>query len=172
MNNGTTIIEEIIQSYPDLKKKRLDLKYAVSGSNDDAPTASAAMAELPPEEQRRYDAILTAIRHTAHAYPDGARRLLVIQASYWGSSTDNVLLKTISWLDAQEYRMDFVQAVVQRLGLNDCSDCIYWRQLFGSRGIDAHACHYCYDTGMIRKHDERRCYSKCLEMKPNVEVSA
>ncbi len=84
MNNGTIIVEEIIQHYPELMNKQQSLKDAVSRSSGSNSTSNASMIELSPEEQRQCRAIFSAIQHTAHTYHDGSRRLLVIQESYWG----------------------------------------------------------------------------------------
>ncbi len=173
MGSNDAIIEEIIRSYPTLAEKMRSLKYSISSSHGKDPTASAASAELPAEERRRYDAILSAIRHTAHTYHDAPRRLLVIQATYWGGMEDKTgLLESITYLDAQEYRKDFIEAVSQRLGLNDCAGCIYYRRLFGESKAEISACLYCYDTGRTRSHDGTRCFSKCLEVKPAQDVDS
>lgn len=156
-----SIVEDIIRSYPELKEKMRSLKYRISSSRGKDPTASAAFAELSAEEQRRYQAISTAVQHTVQAYEDGAKRLLVIRAVYWNSALCINALKDISALESEEIRRDFVQAVSQRLGLDHCTGCIYWRKLLG-RGWSTHACHYCYETGRLRSHDALRCYSKCL----------
>jgi hypothetical protein len=167
VGSNDSIIEEIIRSYPTLVEKIQSLKYSISSSHGKDPTASAASVELSAEERRRYDAILSAIRHTAHTYHDAPSRLLVIQATYWDGSSDRThRLENVSWLDAREYRKDFIEAVSQRLGLNDCAGCIYYRELFGKSRADILACLYCYDTGRTRSHDESRCFSKCLALKP------
>ncbi|MEA4941946.1 hypothetical protein SDC9_134745 [bioreactor metagenome] len=163
MGSNDTIIEEIIRSYPMLAEKMQSLRYSICSSHSKDPTVSAASVELPAEEQRRYDAIRSAVRHTVQAYDDGSRRLLVIRSTYWNITFGANALKEISALEAQEYLQDFVQAVSQRLGMNNCTGCVYWRKLFGSQR-STYACHYCYETGRTRSHDEFQCYSKCLSM--------
>lgn len=170
MGEGESIVEDIIRSYPELMEKMRSLKYRISSSHGKDPTACAAFAELSAEEQRRYQAVSSAVQHTVHAYEDGARRLLVIRAVYWNSAFCANALKGISALYAQEAKQDFVQAVSQRLGLDHCSGCIYWRKLLGY-GRSTYACHYCYETGRMRSHDTSQCYSKRLGEKETSGIS-
>ncbi|WP_312938742.1 hypothetical protein [Oscillibacter sp.] len=174
MGSNDSIIEEIIRSYPTLSEKMCSLKYSISSSHGKDPTASAASVELPAEEQRRYKAIVSAIGHTMEAYQDGSMRMLFIRAFYWDNTpVDAVILKKVSCFNAREYRYDFIQAVSQRLQLCSCSDCIYWRKLFtGKSGSDVNACLYCNDTGRLRVHDGKRCYSKQLENKVSQATDA
>lgn len=162
MGKGESIVEDIIRSYPELAEKIRSLKYSISSSHGKDPTACAASVKLKPEEQRRYQAIRSAIQHTVQAHEDGSRRLLVIRSTYWNITFGASALKDISALEAQEFKQDFVQAVSQRLEMNSCTGCIYWRKLFGSQR-STYACHYCYETGRTRSHDELHCYSKCLD---------
>ena len=136
MGSNDSIIEEIIRSYPTLVEKMQSLKYFLSSSHGNDPTVSAASVELPAEEQRRYDAILWAIRHTGQAYENGQRRMKVIRSIYWSIEYGSDALKEVSALEAREFRQDFIRAVSQRLGMNDCAGCIYWRKLYGARGAD------------------------------------
>lgn len=156
MENSTVLVENIIRSYPELQVKMSSLRAACKGQD---PTAAAATVELPPDEQRHYNAIVNAIHHTK-AYDDGARRLLFLYASYWGKVENQELLQGISWLTAQEYRADFIQIVSQKLDLHGCAGCMYWKPLLSSRVI--YGCHYCYETRMMRTYDEQGCYSKRL----------
>jgi hypothetical protein len=73
MENGISIIEDIIRSYPELSEKLQCLKCSGKGipygsKIHSDPTAESILAELPPEEQRRYDAIRFAIKHTSRSY--------------------------------------------------------------------------------------------------------
>ncbi|MDN0033193.1 hypothetical protein [Oscillibacter ruminantium] len=173
MGKGESIVEDIIRSYPELAEKMRSLKYSISSSHGKDPTACAAAVKLPAEDQRRYNAILSAIRHTSHTYHDAPRRLLVIQATYWGDTAGKTaLLGSVSYLDAEEYRKDFIEAVSQRLGLNDCAGCIYYRRLFGESRADIMSCLYCYDTGRTRSHDGLRCFSKSLSQKQSKDSDA
>ncbi len=165
MENQVSIVEDIIRSYPELAEKLRRLKQSAGGKD---PTERAALAELPPEEQRRYDAVTFAMRHTACTFPDGIKRLAVIKATYWNIPFSDTL-KKVSAAAAQEYRQDFIQAVAQRLELNDCDGCVYWRRLFNSSN-SVKACMYCYDTGGLRCHNGARCYSKRLEAAANHDV--
>jgi len=163
VGSNDAIIEEIIRSYPTLAEKMRSLKYSISSSHGKDPTASAASAELPAEERRRYQAINSAIRHTARAYEDGERRMRTIRSFYWSIEYGFEALKEVSALEAREFQQDFIQAVSQRLGMNNCTGCIYWRKLYGAEGADIPACMYCYDTGRPRIHDGNLCYCKCLK---------
>ncbi|MET0016188.1 hypothetical protein [Oscillibacter sp.] len=163
MGSNDSIIEEIIRSYPTLAEKMQSLKYSISSSHGKDPTASAAAVELPAEERRRYHAINSAIRHTVQAYEDGQRRMKILRSIYWNTEYGSDALKDVSALEASEYKRDFIQAVSQRLGMNDCTGCIYWRKLYGAKGVDIPACMYCYDTSRPRVHDGSLCYSKCLK---------
>lgn len=172
MQDRISIIESIIRSYPELSGKlrllKSSSKMACRGSNlYSDPTVEGALAELPPEEQRRYNAINSAIRHTVKTYQDGAERILVIRATYWNFPADVKQLQSISAMSAQEYRHDFLWAVADRLGMNDCTGCIHWRKILGSKR-SMHACLYCFDTGRPRNHFGSQCYSKNLGMKPAV----
>jgi hypothetical protein len=163
VGSNDSIIEEIIRSYPTLAEKMRSLKYSIGSSHGKDPTASAASVELPAEERRRYHAINSAIRHTVRAYDDGQRRIKIIRSTYWSFEYGSDALKEVSALEAREFRADFIQAVSRRLGMNDCTGCIYWRKLYGLSGADIPACMYCYDTGNPRAHDGSQCYSKCLK---------
>lgn len=175
MEDGISIIEDIIRSYPNLKAKmmsrrqtKLIASYKESLHGDGGrkdPTAVAALAELPPEEQRRYEAVKSAIYHTRSLYQNGSERMRVIQLSYWTKAEEQrTELNEISALTAQEYRKDFIRAVSDKMGLNDCNGCMYWRRLLNTTGIMA--CHFCYDTGRPRSHLGSHCYSKNLGMQP------
>ncbi|WP_312281033.1 hypothetical protein [Oscillibacter sp.] len=166
MGSNDAIIEEIIRSYPTLAEKMRSLRYSISCSHGKDPTASAASVELPAEERRRYQAINSSIRHTIQAYEDGQRRMKIIRSIYWSIEYGSDALKEVSALEAREFQQDFIQAVSQRMGMNDCTGCIYWRKLFGAGGVDIPACMYCYDTGRLRVHDGAQCYSKCLKDEP------
>ncbi len=163
MGKGESIVEDIIRSYPELAEKMRSLKYSISSSHGKDPTACAASVELKPEEQRQYKAIRASIRHTIESYEDGQQRMQIIRSIYWNIQYGTEALREISALAAREFRQDFIQAVSQRLGMSDCTGCIYWRKLYGSRGADIFGCMYCYDTGSPRVHDGSQCYSKCLK---------
>lgn len=177
MENGISIMEDIIRSYPKLAERVRDrilagkisayetVRRGHGGRSD--PTAAAALAELPPEEQRCYEAIQWAIRHTQGKYQNGAERLFVIRLLYWSDAAHRKILSQYSASAVREYQRDFIQAVAQKLGLCDCEGCSHWRDLLGH---DSKACHYCYDTGKPRSHDGIRCYSKSLD--PNLPRSS
>ncbi len=165
MGKGDSIVEDIIRSYPELAEKMRSLKYSISSSHGKNPTACAAAVDLKPEEQRRYDAINSAVRHTARAYDDGQKRMKIIRSIYWNTEYGSETLREVSALEACEFQQDFIRAVSQRLEMNNCTGCIYWRRLYGNDRADIPACMYCYDTGKLRIHDGAQCYSKCLKAK-------
>lgn len=171
MENGISIVEDIIRSYPKLAERVRDrmlagkiaayeaVRRGRGGRRD--PTADAALAELPSEEQRRYEAIQSAIQHTLRRYQNGNERLFIIRLLYWSDSVHRAALAQYSASAVREYQRDFIQAVIQLLGLCDCEGCSHWRDLIGN---NSKACHYCYDTGKPRSHDGSRCYSKSLDL--------
>ena len=50
----------------------------------------------------------------------------------------------------------------------ECEGCVYWRPLGPRDGL--HACHYCYDTGHMKKISKRgKCLSRKKDKKSEVE---
>lgn len=175
MESKVSIIEDIIRSYPELAEKmrclRLSPKLTQRGGKIHSdPTADAALVELPPEQQRRYDAVNRALRHTRIKYQNGRERIRVIRLLYWSSRDSQADLENCSALTVQEYRQDFIRAVTEYLGLNHCEGCVYWRKFLDTRRGCGCACHYCYDTGKLRSHDGTRCYSKSLDLEQSKSV--
>jgi len=172
MENGISIIEDIIRSYPRLARLEHELRFnsqaIKSGSSrrkngvHSDPTADSAIVELPPEEQHRFDSIQKAIRHTRHGYSNGKERLEVIRLSYWRGSGHSTDLDAYSALDVKEYQRDFIRTVAEHLGLSGCEGCVFWRS-FLKRDGSGKACYYCYDTGRPRSHDRTHCFSKSLD---------
>lgn len=76
---NTFLAEEAIRAYPKLKAAYGELKRKPGGRRD--PTTDAALRELPPEEQRQYEAVRRAIGRTGQL-DHGAERLMVVRLHY------------------------------------------------------------------------------------------
>lgn len=148
---GILLAEEAVQAYPALKAAYRELKAGAKGHRD--PTADAALAELPPKEQRAYEAVQRTIRRTA-MLSHGQERNLVIQLLYWQrqltaeEAAEEMGLTTGL---VEQYRQDFLQTVKVLMDISDCEGCRYYRYFTNK----LKACHYCVETGRLRqKGDE------------------
>lgn len=168
MDNGTTIIEQVIYEYPSLKAAYRELKFTSSTTTNSIhtsatnkrsdPTANAAIRELPPDKQRRYAAVHRAIAHTRYCR-DSAARIEIIDYVYW-KRTHNIIeaAEAVSRPNATaaRYQREFIDSVQEYMGLSDCEGCLHWRRILAK----VYVCHYCYDVRHMRVHDGENCYSK------------
>lgn len=92
-----TYVKAIIKEYPQLKKElakpleqRVTLMPSLGGGrsgNIANPTQDCVIHDLPPKEQRKFDAIEGAIQKTRLYHPENADlRLKVIDLVYWKKS--------------------------------------------------------------------------------------
>lgn len=146
-NRSIFLAEEAVRAYPALKAEYQRLKYSVNAGHDD-PTATAALRELPFEEQRQYEAVQKAIRK-AISLRDGGERLMVIRLHYLEDhlSPSEIAEKLDIPVEAVKRNCaDFIRTVKELLNVSDCEGCYYFRIFTGH----AKACFYCLDTGQLR----------------------
>lgn len=171
MSSGIAIIEDAIYEYPALKAAYLALKRTSTtassgeriggGSSRRDPTAIAAMRELPPDDQRRYAAVRSAIFRMRY-WRDSATRLMLVDLVYWKrthSVEEAAEVASCSKSTAMRYQQEFITCVKELMGLSDCKGCSHWRKILDK----ANACHYCYDVGHMRTYELGSCYSKCTD---------
>ncbi len=124
-------VKDMIRRYPDLKRRYIEL-HSVSLSapingmprsgHVSKPTEDAALRELPPTNQREYDAVRRALTATRQA-KNGADRLRLIQLLYWehGRYTlaEAALKLHYSTQAVKEWHRQFVRLVAKYYGLLD-----------------------------------------------------
>ena len=81
-----------------------------------------AMRQLPPEDQKLYDAVTRARAHTM-LLPNGADRMKLIRAIYWSGKTKTVQAAArcipVSEVTAKRWHGDFVRLVGVHYGFKD-----------------------------------------------------
>lgn len=173
---GYGVVEEIVRAYPALLAEQREMMQASTtaqygirrtgqGQHSD-PTASAALHELPEDDQRKLQAVRKAITKT-HRLQDWVTRRTLIDLIYWRRThtlTEAAEAVGRTLQVAQGYCDEFVQAVKDALGISDCAGCMYYRPLTQS----IMACHYCLDTLHPRAYDEDGCYSKDITYAPGI----
>lgn len=178
-SRSTQIVEEAIRAYPKLKAAYHGLKSTSStvqyevvrnaqGGRSD-PTASAALRELPPEDQRRYNAVQAALRRTQRR-PHCTERLLIIKLAYWQGClplTEIAIKLNLSTQLVRRYRKDFIRAVNELLAVSDCEGCIHFRYLT----TKIKACHYCADTGQLRLLSKEKPATPCPHFKAGSDLN-
>lgn len=158
MQSRISIVEDIVRSYPALLEKRYALQCRITERNRHNPTESSAIASLSNEDEARLKAIDATIRQTYRIYGDGALRMQFIQTVYWHKKP-TATLEHISSQTRQEWKNDFLQNVVQQLGLSNCKGCVYWTPAYIGH---VKICQYCYKTGKLRVREGDQCFSKRL----------
>lgn len=150
-SRSTFLAEEAIRAYPALKAEYHRLKYSKPGGYSD-PTATAALRELPPEEQRQYEAVRRAILRTSHLW-NGKAQLMVIRLHYWEGTLplEEIAEKLDLSLKAVKHnRKNFIRMVRELLSISRCEGCCYYRRFTS----EVKACFYCLDTGQLRLRGE------------------
>lgn len=143
---NTFLAEEAIRAYPKLKAAYGELKRKPGGRRD--PTTDAALRELPPEEQRQYEAVRRAIGRTGQL-DHGAERLMVVRLHYFNDliPLEDVAEKmSLTLPTVERYREDFIRCVEELLNISSCEGCIHFRKFTKQ----LKACFYCFDTGHLR----------------------
>ena len=162
MQSHISIIEDIVQSYPELLEKRHAKQCKImerSRRSRHDPTESAATVSLSKENEIRLKAIDAAIRQTYRHYDNGDLRMQLIHTTYW-HKPPTAALENISPQTEQEWKKDFLRAVEQQMGFSDCNGCIYCKYSYGKEII--HICQYCYITGKLRVRKDGKCFSRRL----------
>lgn len=145
-SRSVQIVEEAIKAYPNLKVAYAELKKQSGGQKD--PTATAALRELPFDDQQRYEAVQRAINKTRRL-PYGTQRRYIIQFSYWQGplSLEEISARLeLPVGKVKEYKSEFLQMVKAHLDTSGCLGCIHLRELVPT----VRACFYCIDTGQLR----------------------
>lgn len=120
----------MIRRYPFLAARLADLKsppvtpslsgMPFSGAVADS-TARAALRELPPAQQREYEAVAAAIADTLRR-PDGEERLRLIRLVFWQRShtLEGAAMEIpVSFITAKRWHGDFIRLVGEKYGFLD-----------------------------------------------------
>ncbi|MGM9594159.1 MAG: hypothetical protein ACI3U8_07375 [Candidatus Onthomonas sp.] len=120
-------VRAVIRAYPELRKQVRELRQASitacrshSGGSGGLsnPTAAAALRQLPPQEQREYEAVEAAVRETARM-SDGETRLTIIELVFWRQShtlAGAAQAVHLGYRAAKERQQVFIRLVAQNLG--------------------------------------------------------
>ena len=106
------------QEYEELHRQSLsaDISGMPKGSAAGRTVESIALRELPPDDQKDYDAVTQAIRITKHM-KDGERRLALIKYVYWYEKEHKVKdaapVLYISESTAKRWHGDFIKQVAE-----------------------------------------------------------
>lgn len=94
-----TFAKGMVREYPanaaelgELHAVGLTAKYSLEppGGGPGRTTEAVALRELPPDRQKHYDAVRTALERLV-AMPDGVVRLRLVQIYYWDTKTKHTL---------------------------------------------------------------------------------
>mgnify|MGYP007066598136 CR=1 FL=1 len=123
-------VKAIIKEYPALKKqlaKPLEQRVTAylgaggRGSRIANPTQDCVIHNLPPKQQRKYDAVTEAIEKTKRLHPENAKeRLQVIDLVYWKQShtIEGAALRVPCHRNvAGHWQGDFIKLVADELDL-------------------------------------------------------
>lgn len=123
-------IRRVIREYPALKEEYEELhRQSLSADTSGMPKGSVAgrtvesiaLRELPPDDQKDYDAVTQAIRITKHR-SDGEQRLALIQYVYWYEKEHTVKdaapVLNISESTAKRWHGEFVKQVAKFRGFH------------------------------------------------------
>ncbi len=123
-------IRRVIREYPTLKEEYEELhRQSLSADISGMPKGSAAgrtvesiaLRELPPDDQKDYDAVTQAIRITKYRQ-DGEQRLALIQYVYWYEKEhtikDAAPVLNISEATAKRWHGEFVKQVAKIRGFH------------------------------------------------------
>lgn len=123
-------VKAVIRAYPDLKARYRALhessvtpRYGLSGGSGGTgdPTAQTALRQLPPQEQREYEAVEAAIRETGQM-SDGETRITIIDLVFWRQShtLEGAAQRThVSYRTSRRKQNDFVRLVAEKMGLTE-----------------------------------------------------
>lgn len=126
-------VKNIIRAYPDLEKRLQETKEPSITANPSGGSGgkgvsrkveTAALRELPREEQREYEAVRQAVLITQQMRT-GRDRLKLIELCYWKKShtlegaADKI---HISYDTARNYQWEFIMQVAYQKGLTDSSE--------------------------------------------------
>lgn len=125
-----SFVKAMIRAYPALERDWVDLhatsitaNYSAMPKGGDAgrTVETVALRQMPPDDQRMYDAVSKAIEIT-RLLPDGQRRMDMIALVYWGKRP--MPLKSaavhlyISERTAKRWHGSFVRCVAKCYGFN------------------------------------------------------
>ena len=123
-------IRRVVRAYPDLKKEYEELhQQSISADISGMPKAktagrtveSIALLQLPPDDQKDYDAVSRAIERT-RGKPDGEKRLELIRYVYWYQKEHTVMhaapMLGISEATAKRWHGDFIKLVAKNRGFH------------------------------------------------------
>lgn len=123
-------VKAMIRDYPTLKQQYQELHNtsvvaSISGmprgSDTSRTVESAALQELPPVEQREYEAVRQAVE-TTERYKDGQYRLKVVDLVLWKQThtLEGAALETrCSIATAKRWHGEFIRLVASYYGLLD-----------------------------------------------------
>lgn len=127
-------VKNIIRAYPEMEKRLQEIKEPTITANTSGSSGcgkgvsraveSAALRELPREEQREYEAVRQAVLITQQMRT-GRDRLKLIELCYWKKShtlegaADKI---HISYDTARNYQWEFIMQVAYQKGLTDSSE--------------------------------------------------
>ena len=122
-------VRQVLYAYPrlcdELAQRRADAvrltpSYTQQGGGSPGnPVERAALAGLPPTEQRELDAVEAAIDVT-RALPDGALRLELVRLVFWKRThtLEGAALKLhVSYATAKRKQNHFIRLVGEKMGL-------------------------------------------------------
>lgn len=123
--------KNMIRDYPALAAKAADLHSpsvtarlsGMPGHTGQGRTVEAlALRQLPPDDQRAYDAVTKAIR-TTERLPNGADRIRLIRFAYWEIPTMRLEFAAVrccvSVPTAKRWHGDFVRLVGKNYGFSE-----------------------------------------------------
>ena len=123
-------VRACIRAYPDLRARAMELHqtpttphYGGSGGSGGPsdPVATAALRQLPRQEQRELDAVEAAIQETA-MLPDGETRLAIVNLVFWRQShtLQGAAQKThMSYMSARRRQEHFIRLVARNMNLTE-----------------------------------------------------
>lgn len=123
-------VRKMIRDYPSLKQDWRDIhEQSVTANYSGSPRGggngrsleSIALRQLPPDDQKVYDAVTRTVE-LVNLRPDGAARLDLIRLMYWQPKTlplkSAALVLFISERTAKRWHGDFVRLVGKCYGFN------------------------------------------------------
>ena len=122
-------VKGMIRRYPELKRRYIELhRVSLSapitgmphGGRVSKPTEIAALRDLPPTQQREYDAVRRALSTTKRA-KNGADRLRLIELVFWEGYTISQAATKMHYGErtAREWHRMFIRLVAKYYGLLD-----------------------------------------------------
>lgn len=111
-------IQHDLMRYPSISSQITGMPRGGNGKGSD-PTAASALRELPPIQQKEYEAVRDAVTYT-YSLPNGPDRIKVIQLVFWDKThTINGAAMKIpcSDISAKRWHGEFIRLVAQNFGL-------------------------------------------------------